>query len=99
MFKFSRVNNQYGNSYKKYIKYIFKFKIIFKLSNFFKFFCQVFFKSSDGNISNAYFRLGLLGLEKLVQWALHEWLSDIKRHQLPGLLSGIGPMHSLLQLS
>ncbi|XP_049877954.1 autophagy-related protein 2 homolog A isoform X2 [Pectinophora gossypiella] len=44
------------------------------------------------------YRLGLLGLEKLVQWALHEWLSDIKRHQLPGLLSGIGPMHSLLQL-
>ncbi|CAG4954291.1 unnamed protein product [Parnassius apollo] len=44
------------------------------------------------------YKLGLLGLEKLVQWALHEWLSDIKRHQLPGLLSGIGPMHSLLQL-
>ncbi|KAL0869015.1 hypothetical protein ABMA27_007335, partial [Loxostege sticticalis] len=44
------------------------------------------------------YRLGLLGLEKLVQWALHEWLSDIKRHQLPGLLGGIGPMHSLLQL-
>ncbi|XP_028031335.1 autophagy-related protein 2 homolog A isoform X2 [Bombyx mandarina] len=44
------------------------------------------------------YKLGLLGTEKLVQWALHEWLSDIKRHQLPGLLSGIGPMHSLLQL-
>ncbi|KAM3960547.1 LOW QUALITY PROTEIN: autophagy-related protein 2 homolog A-like [Aphomia sociella] len=44
------------------------------------------------------YRLGLLGLEKLVQWALHEWLTDIKSHQLPGLLSGIGPMHSLLQL-
>ncbi|XP_045776886.1 autophagy-related protein 2 homolog A [Maniola jurtina] len=44
------------------------------------------------------YKLGLLGLEKLVQWALHEWLSDIKRHQLPGLLSGIGPMHSLLQI-
>lgn len=44
------------------------------------------------------YKLGLLGLEKLIHWALHEWLSDIKRHQLPGLLSGIGPMHSLLQL-
>ncbi|XP_028170400.1 autophagy-related protein 2 homolog A-like [Ostrinia furnacalis] len=44
------------------------------------------------------YRLGLLGLEKLVQWALHEWLADVKRHQLPGLLGGIGPMHSLLQL-
>ncbi|XP_075983297.1 autophagy-related 2 isoform X2 [Anticarsia gemmatalis] len=44
------------------------------------------------------YKLGLLGLDKLIQWALHEWLSDIKRHQLPGLLSGIGPMHSLLQL-
>ncbi|CAB3245611.1 unnamed protein product [Arctia plantaginis] len=44
------------------------------------------------------YKLGLLGLEKVIQWALHEWLSDIKRHQLPGLLSGIGPMHSLLQI-
>ncbi|GBP70052.1 Autophagy-related protein 2 homolog A [Eumeta japonica] len=43
-------------------------------------------------------RHGLLGVERLVRWALQEWLADIKRHQLPGLLSGIGPMHSLLQL-
>ncbi|XP_041969393.1 autophagy-related protein 2 homolog A isoform X2 [Aricia agestis] len=44
------------------------------------------------------YKLGLLGVERLVQWALAEWVSDIKRHQLPGLLGGIGPMHSLLQI-
>ncbi|CAH2094707.1 unnamed protein product [Euphydryas editha] len=43
-------------------------------------------------------RSGLLGFQKLVQWALNEWLMDIKKNQLPGLLSGIGPMHSLLQI-
>lgn len=45
------------------------------------------------------YRHGLLGLERLVRWAFQEWLADIKRYQLPGLLSGIGPMRSLLQFS
>lgn len=52
---------------------------------------------SELRLKRLYHRHGLLGLEKLLRWALQEWLADIKLHQLPGLLSGIGPMHSLLQ--
>ncbi|KAB0799030.1 hypothetical protein PPYR_06910 [Photinus pyralis] len=43
-------------------------------------------------------RHGLLGLEKLVSYCLHEWLHDIKKNQLPSLLGGVGPMHSVVQL-
>lgn len=43
-------------------------------------------------------RHGLLGFDKLLTYALHEWLQDIKRHQLPSLLGGFGPMHSFVQL-
>lgn len=43
-------------------------------------------------------RHGLLGVDKLLSYALHEWLQDIKRHQLPSLLGGFGPMHSFVQL-
>ncbi|XP_063039529.1 autophagy-related protein 2 homolog B-like isoform X2 [Engraulis encrasicolus] len=45
------------------------------------------------------YRQGLLGVDRLVSYALHEWISDIKRNQLPGLLGGVGPIHSLLQLA
>lgn len=31
-------------------------------------------------------------------YALLEWLQDIKKNQLPSLLGGVGPMHSLVQL-
>ncbi|KAF0312785.1 Autophagy-related protein 2 A [Amphibalanus amphitrite] len=41
---------------------------------------------------------GLLGLDRLVQHALNEWLTDIRRNQLPSVLGGIGPMHSFVQL-
>ncbi|KAF5280262.1 hypothetical protein FQR65_LT03070 [Abscondita terminalis] len=44
-------------------------------------------------------RHGLLGIEKLVTYCLHEWLQDIKKNQLPSLLGGVGPMHSLVQLA
>lgn len=43
-----------------------------------------------------YFRL--LGVDKLFAYAINEWLSDIKKNQLPGLLGGVGPIHSLVQL-
>jgi hypothetical protein len=33
-----------------------------------------------------------------VDHILSEWLTDIKRSQLPSILGGIGPMHSLVQL-
>lgn len=43
-------------------------------------------------------RHGLLGFDKLVAYMLSEWLQDIKKNQLPSLLGGVGPMHSLVQL-
>lgn len=43
-------------------------------------------------------RHGLLGFDKLMAYALLEWLQDIKKNQLPSLLGGVGPMHSLVQL-
>ncbi|XP_012255190.2 autophagy-related protein 2 homolog A [Athalia rosae] len=43
-------------------------------------------------------RHGLLGFDKLVAFMLTEWLQDIKKNQLPSLLGGVGPMHSLVQL-
>ena len=40
----------------------------------------------------------LLGIDKLVLYAVNEWAMDIKKTQLPSLLGGVGPMHSLVQL-
>ncbi|XP_035280532.1 autophagy-related protein 2 homolog B isoform X1 [Anguilla anguilla] len=44
------------------------------------------------------YRQGLLGVDKLFSYAISEWLNDIKKNQLPGLLGGVGPIHSLVQL-
>lgn len=46
--------------------------------------------------THLYFRL--LGVDKLFSYAINEWLNDIKKNQLPGLLGGVGPIHSLVQL-
>lgn len=43
-------------------------------------------------------RYGLLGYDKLLAYLASEWLQDIKKNQLPGLLSGVGPMYSVVQL-
>ncbi|XP_054259234.1 autophagy-related protein 2 homolog A [Macrosteles quadrilineatus] len=43
-------------------------------------------------------RHGLLGFEKLLSYIMSEWLSDIKKNQLPSLLGGVGPMYSVVQL-
>lgn len=58
-----------------------------------------------GQLSNSELKLkrlshrhGLLGFDKLMTYALVEWLQDIKKNQLPSLLGGVGPMHSLVQL-
>lgn len=40
----------------------------------------------------------LLGVDKVLGYALNEWLQDIRKNQLPGLLGGVGPMHSVVQL-
>uniref|UniRef100_A0A8C1PB08 Autophagy related 2B n=1 Tax=Cyprinus carpio TaxID=7962 RepID=A0A8C1PB08_CYPCA len=34
------------------------------------------------------YRQGLLGVDKLFSYAINEWLNDIKKNQLPGLLGG-----------
>ena len=41
---------------------------------------------------------GILGLDRLCLYAISEWVRDVKRHQLPSLLGGVGPMHSFIQL-
>ncbi|KAF7667614.1 hypothetical protein LDENG_00053510 [Lucifuga dentata] len=43
-------------------------------------------------------RHGLLGVDKVIQYAITEWLTDIRKNQLPGILGGVGPMHSVVQL-
>lgn len=53
---------------------------------------------SELRLKSLHNRNGLLGLEKLISYCLQEWLEDIKSNQLPSLLGGVGPMHSLVQL-
>eukprot|EP00066_Takifugu_rubripes_P019546 XP_011608812.1 PREDICTED: autophagy-related protein 2 homolog A [Takifugu rubripes] len=43
-------------------------------------------------------RHGLLGVDKVIQYAVTEWVTDIRKNQLPGILGGVGPMHSVVQL-
>ena len=40
----------------------------------------------------------LLGAHNLIAYALNEWLMDIKKNQLPSVMAGVGPMHSIVQL-
>lgn len=40
----------------------------------------------------------LLGLGKVLSFAVTEWLRDIRCHQLPGLLGGVAPVHAVLRL-
>ncbi|KAG8449121.1 hypothetical protein GDO86_015975 [Hymenochirus boettgeri] len=54
--------------------------------------------SSELKLKRLCYRHGLLGMEKLFSYAINEWLTDIKKNQLPGILGGVGPMHSLVQL-
>lgn len=44
------------------------------------------------------FSARLLGVDKVIQYAVNEWLTDIRKNQLPGILGGVGPMHSVVQL-
>eukprot|EP00794_Sanderia_malayensis_P020264 gene20264-22250_t len=43
-------------------------------------------------------RSGLLGSEKLLSYFINEWLTDIRRNQIPGILGGVGPTYSFVQL-
>ncbi|EMP30978.1 Autophagy-related protein 2 like protein B [Chelonia mydas] len=53
---------------------------------------------SELKLKRLCYRHGLLGVDKLFSYAIAEWLNDIKKNQLPGILGGVGPMHSLVQL-
>ncbi|XP_027493453.1 autophagy-related protein 2 homolog B isoform X3 [Corapipo altera] len=53
---------------------------------------------SELKLKRLCYRHGLLGVDKLFSYAISEWLNDIKKNQLPGILGGVGPMHSLVQL-
>lgn len=41
---------------------------------------------------------GMLGLDRVILFAISEWTRDIKRNQLPSILGGVGPIHSVIQL-
>lgn len=53
---------------------------------------------SELTLKRISYRHGLLGFQKLIQYLLQEWLSDIKKNQLPSILGGVGPLHSVVQL-
>uniref|UniRef100_A0A673TVZ0 Autophagy related 2B n=1 Tax=Suricata suricatta TaxID=37032 RepID=A0A673TVZ0_SURSU len=53
---------------------------------------------SELKLKRLFYRHGLLGVDRLFSYAVAEWLTDIKKNQLPGLLGGVGPLHSLVQL-
>ncbi|CAG9863843.1 unnamed protein product [Phyllotreta striolata] len=53
---------------------------------------------SELRLKRVSYRHGLLGFDKLIKYLVAEWLNDIKRNQLPSLLGGVGPMHTLVQL-
>lgn len=41
---------------------------------------------------------GFLGVDKLLTYVTNEWISDIRRNQLPLVLGGVGPIHSVSKL-
>lgn len=53
---------------------------------------------SEIRLKKISYRHGILGGEKLIQFLVQEWLQDIKKHQLPRILGGVGPMYSFVQL-
>ncbi|XP_055617380.1 autophagy-related protein 2 homolog B [Toxorhynchites rutilus septentrionalis] len=53
---------------------------------------------SDIRLKKICYKRGILGVERLLNFLLHEWLNDIKKKQLPMILSGVGPMYYLVQL-
>ncbi|XP_017011683.2 autophagy-related protein 2 homolog A [Drosophila takahashii] len=55
-------------------------------------------QGSGINLREIVNRRGILGWSKLCEFLAKEWLKDIKRNQLPNILSGIGPTNAVLQL-
>ncbi|XP_072387744.1 autophagy-related protein 2 homolog A isoform X1 [Diabrotica undecimpunctata] len=53
---------------------------------------------SELRLKRVTYRHGLLGFDKLMTHLVQEWLSDIKKNQLPSLLGGVVPMYTLVHL-
>lgn len=53
---------------------------------------------SEIRLKRISYRHGILGLDRLLDFLIQEWLQDIKKRQLPKILGGVGPMYSLIQL-
>lgn len=53
---------------------------------------------SEIRLKKISYRHGILGVDRLLNFLIQEWLQDIKKRQLPKILGGVGPMYSLVQL-
>ena len=53
---------------------------------------------SELTLKKVYYRNGIAGLDKLLTLLITDWLADIRQNQIPQILGGVGPMHSVLQL-
>ncbi|XP_041353099.1 autophagy-related protein 2 homolog A-like isoform X2 [Gigantopelta aegis] len=54
--------------------------------------------SSELRLKRLNYKHGILGTDKLIQYAACEWSKDIRRNQLPSILGGVGPMYSFVQI-
>ena len=55
-------------------------------------------RSAEIKLSRVHSRAGFLGWERVISHLILTWMEDIKRHQLPNILGGIGPMHALSEV-
>ncbi|XP_029634311.1 autophagy-related protein 2 homolog B isoform X1 [Octopus sinensis] len=53
---------------------------------------------SELNLRAINYRHGLLGIQRVLVSMLTDWLDDIKKNQIPRILGGVGPIHSVVQL-
>lgn len=53
---------------------------------------------SEIKLKKILYKHGLLGFEKLIAHLCREWLQDIKKNQIPAILSGVGPTHVFVYL-
>lgn len=49
-------------------------------------------------LKKVHIKTGVLGINKLVNCLVNEWINDIKKNQVPSILGGVGPMHSVVKL-
>lgn len=53
--------------------------------------------NTEIKLKRVYYRRGFLGVDKLLQALLNEWIGDIKQNQLKNLIKGWGIFNSLIQ--